>query len=51
MVNGAVVANVAAAKSVAELAVISLFALVNDSVFAVVNDAAVALICMLLQLQ
>ena len=45
------VANVAAAKNVAELAVISLVALVNDSAFAVVNDTAVALICMLLQLQ
>ena len=45
------VANVAAAKNVAELAVISLVALVNDSAFAVVNDAAIALICVLLQLQ
>ena len=43
------VANVAAAKHVAELAFISLFALVNDSAFAVVNDAAVALFCVLLQ--
>ena len=38
-------------KFVAELAVISLVALVNDSAFAVVNDAAVAIICVLLQLQ
>ena len=45
------VANVAAAKNVAELAVISLVALVNYSEFAVVNDAAVALICVLLHLQ
>ena len=48
--NGAVVANVAAAKNIAELAVISLVALVNDSAFAVINDAAGAIICMLLQL-
>ena len=45
------VANVAAAKNVAEFTVISFVALVNDSAFAVVNDAAVALICVLLQLQ
>ena len=45
------VANVAAAKNVAELVVISLVALVDHSAFAVVNDAAVALICVLLKLQ